>query len=1527
MARRVVNTTYNVIDGFTYRLEIWDINLSQGSFTPFSAIEISDPGFVLDWKGSIDDILQPIMSSSMRFSAYLTEYERTHITEPCFGDDEFRMFVRLYRQTSSQEDFEWAGIIHPEEVTEEIADGRILTTFVASDGIASLKNIDFKDSNGDIFQTTQNEPSERALVYWLKEIVQKLPHWAIIDEQLEGDNTDGSHDYPLFTEHRLVRPVNDTYNTFPSTDAVLDHYFLKSDSFYTRPKPSEGRKKGFERKRSLRKDSFTSTYDALSDICASLGATFCFSEGKFHLFDRERIINGDDDTIGYFDWTKDANGLFSHSVLYNSNGTDEDTDPQVTYLDHIGANFLKGAARRGVYPVESIAQVHEGAGSDLIFRSGIGYDGPTFETFLYRKTEIDANTSLDPIITSNYYSNLPEQGIVDELSIPNGDNGGSFRLHFSGSATYYYPDGPADSFEPDNKGNLAVLRMDVRVYDGTYWFKLRRRVRSLGFLSDGSVFSIDVPNTSSNYFAKTYEQYSWIRDDASNYDTAYLEIMIGADPTILTDDDAGQTDEFLQDQQFSHVFHTPPLLKQDPDDANALVEDESRINFIYRFDEQVQMPTVAEGATGSFDKLQVNNFLRLYEIPHNVGWSNTLGVNGTAIDVSSSSAEAALFASSGWPLVTESSYGAGDDNYNESESILRSFQLSGIEVYLGDGTENYDARYVSHSQVVYGSEQIELTPTAFGATYENSGNRAFGRYRATHPSDTSSPLLKEDNLKFHPDGFTTTDIAYADMYQAMGFYATERALNIRGKTRQSVSGTIIRGRLDAAVEYLDICRPYKKFHTSKLSDGAETFLPHSLTIQLKDHAQRVEALLCGYSGELPTDQDETDTGRDPNNPPGGGNGGFTPGGGTTHVFQKTAAVEDTVATHSTKLNHITVTQAVNLDTVESYADTLYANFKQGTTTEVTAGTDTTTKLELTGSTANLKVNNTGLEITENSPGDVEFVVATDSTGSTAFTALHIDGTTTANNALIDVKDGSRLRIESATNDFATLRNTASADTVITLPGANGTLATTADLYTDSDADARIAAASIDDLSDVSTSGASVNQVLKWDGTNWSPADDQQGGGGGGGSDSFNTIQVNGQTDVVADSGNDTLTLAAGTNLAITTNATTDTITFTPSLTPTLTSATIGLLSTSAGIVNTGSLSSGNTTINGTLSSGTITSSGTVQCGGINFAGAGTTTIAPVSSGPAFPDDLQIESNGNVTIVLDDDDNETDQFFKIVNGAGTVIFQVNESGVTSGLLTSATPTISTVSNFESTQTGTITVSNYDSTAEYLVKLYNSGGTEQTSQTITDNQDGTWSITNGPILTGAYVEIQSLEFGKLVSAVATSNTFNITAAATQQRYWRLQITDSSKNPVSSKVALGDFRLYTSTGGGGTAYPPNMTTTTTPTPYVVSSGYYYGTYADLEAFDGSGSSASSMWWTLGLSNTANNWIQIDLGSSIDFGSGECQITTSGGWTDANYAVLYGSNTGAFSGEEREMAFFQNIDKAGEAGGTFTTYTESIT
>ena len=108
-------------------------------------------------------------------------------------------------------------------------------------------------------------------------------------------------------------------------------------------------------------------------------------------------------------------------------------------------------------------------------------------------------------------------------------------------------------------------------------------------------------------------------------------------------------------------------------------------------------------------------------------------------------------------------------------------------------------------------------------------------------------------------------------------------------------------------------------------------------------------------------------------------------------------------------------------------------------------------------------------------------------------------------------------------------------------------------YTNARADARIAAASIDDLSDVDTTTAtpSSGEVLKWNGTNWAPATDSAGGGAVNG---FQTVAISGQSNVVADSTTDTLNFAAGTGIQLTTNAGTDTVTITSTATGSVTEA-------------------------------------------------------------------------------------------------------------------------------------------------------------------------------------------------------------------------------------------------------------------------------------------------------------------------------------------------------------------------------------
>ena len=122
---------------------------------------------------------------------------------------------------------------------------------------------------------------------------------------------------------------------------------------------------------------------------------------------------------------------------------------------------------------------------------------------------------------------------------------------------------------------------------------------------------------------------------------------------------------------------------------------------------------------------------------------------------------------------------------------------------------------------------------------------------------------------------------------------------------------------------------------------------------------------------------------------------------------------------------------------------------------------TNSEMELTSTTARLKTGSTEVKMTETSPGEIDFIVAAGGSGSeTAFTAVELNGQAVTDTALFDVKTGTRLRIESTTNDFAFVRNQAGADTIIDLPTTSGTLARTADVP-----------ANVTDLSDVTDAGS------------------------------------------------------------------------------------------------------------------------------------------------------------------------------------------------------------------------------------------------------------------------------------------------------------------------------------------------------------------------------------------------------------------------------------------------------------------------
>jgi hypothetical protein len=130
----------------------------------------------------------------------------------------------------------------------------------------------------------------------------------------------------------------------------------------------------------------------------------------------------------------------------------------------------------------------------------------------------------------------------------------------------------------------------------------------------------------------------------------------------------------------------------------------------------------------------------------------------------------------------------------------------------------------------------------------------------------------------------------------------------------------------------------------------------------------------------------------------------------------------------------------------------------------------------------------------------------------------------------DLSEGSNLYYTNARADA----RIAAADTGDLSEGSNL-------YYTNARADARIGAANIGDLNNVSSTGPSSGQVLKWSGSEWAPATDNAGGGSVNG---FQTVAISGQSSVVADSTTDTLNLVAGTGITLTTVAGTDSVTIT-----------------------------------------------------------------------------------------------------------------------------------------------------------------------------------------------------------------------------------------------------------------------------------------------------------------------------------------------------------------------------------------------
>jgi len=176
------------------------------------------------------------------------------------------------------------------------------------------------------------------------------------------------------------------------------------------------------------------------------------------------------------------------------------------------------------------------------------------------------------------------------------------------------------------------------------------------------------------------------------------------------------------------------------------------------------------------------------------------------------------------------------------------------------------------------------------------------------------------------------------------------------------------------------------------------------------------------------------------------------------------------------------------------------------------------------------------------------------------------------------------------------------------------------------------------------------------------------GGGGTASDSFATIAVAGQSSVVADSATDTLTLAAGAGITITTDAGTDTITITNSSAPQNTFSTVAVTGQSNvaadSATDTLTLAAGSgISITTDAGTDTVTITSTVSEGATAF-----TELSDVSSASLTIDKiylpaitmLNVTSNGTTAYRFDQYGTTDDPTIYAINGT-TIAFNLQASG--------------------------------------------------------------------------------------------------------------------------------------------------------------------------------------------------------------------------------------------------------------------------
>lgn len=165
-----LTSTFNDEHGGRWKIDIHDSDYSSSA----SEFTVGGDGFTLSYDGKADDLLDPIIGSSLEFTFYEENNTHESALDIISTAEEGRFTVEITKDPDGSPAKYWVGVVLPEMVSRPDVYWPRPTTISATCDLGNLKNIDF---NNDGTSYTGKESMRVILLECLRKVRTTTTHW------------------------------------------------------------------------------------------------------------------------------------------------------------------------------------------------------------------------------------------------------------------------------------------------------------------------------------------------------------------------------------------------------------------------------------------------------------------------------------------------------------------------------------------------------------------------------------------------------------------------------------------------------------------------------------------------------------------------------------------------------------------------------------------------------------------------------------------------------------------------------------------------------------------------------------------------------------------------------------------------------------------------------------------------------------------------------------------------------------------------------------------------------------------------------------------------------------------------------------------------------------------------------------------------------------------------------------------------------------------------------------------------------